>query len=142
MCSDYQKKKYITELKSKIRKEILPQYHNYSQPKITIFAKVLDLDIINDSTDIENKTWSEEFIHIYKACLSYDTPIQKIFVGNCHSMALNSEGKVFTWGWNNYGQCGAYPNSTKKNFIIPMFKTENNKSQKLPLINYKMFKIF
>ena len=135
--SNLQKKKYITELKSKIRKEILPEYHNYSQPKITIFAKVLDLDIINDSTDIENKTWSEEFIHIYKACLSYDTPIQKIFVGNCHSMALNSEGKVFTWGWNNYGQCGAYPNSTKKNFIIPMFKTENNKSQKLPLINYK-----
>ena len=32
---------------------------------------------------------------------------------------------------------GAYPDSTKQNLIIPMFKKESNKSQKLPLINYK-----
>ena len=66
-----------------------------------------------------------------------NTPIQKIFIGNSHSMILNSEGKVYTWGWNNYGQCGAYPESTKQNLIIPLFKKEKNKSQKLPLINYK-----
>jgi alpha-tubulin suppressor-like RCC1 family protein len=52
-------------------------------------------------------------------------------------MLLNTEGKVYAWGWNNYGQCGAYPDSTKQNLIIPMFKKESNKSQKLPLINYK-----
>ena len=76
-------------------------------------------------------------MNIYKQSLKSNTPIQKIFIGNCHSMALNSEGKVYTWGWNNYGQCGAYSNSTKQNFIIPMFKSEKNKTRKLPLINYK-----
>ena len=135
--SNYQKKRYILELKSKIKKDTLPEYHNYSQPKITIFAKILELDIINESSDIENKTWSEEFMKIFKEMITSNTPIQKIYVGNCHSMVLNSEGKVYTWGWNNFGQCGAYPDSTKQQFIIPMFKSENNKSQKLPLINYK-----
>ena len=130
-------KKYISEIKSKIKKYYLPEYYNHSHPKITIFAKILELDIINDSSEIENKSWSEEFIQIYKKCLENNTPIQKIFVGNCHSMALNSEGKVYTWGWNNYGQCGAYPESTKQHFIIPLFKSEKNNSQKLPLINYK-----
>ena len=135
--SNYQKKKYISELKSKIKNEYLPEYRNYSKPKITVFAKILDLDIINDSNDIENKNWSEEFSQIFKAEIANNTPIQKIYIGNCHSMLLNSEGKVYTWGWNNYGQCGAYPDSTKQNFIIPMFKSGKNKSQKLPLINYK-----
>ena len=130
-------KKYISEIKSKIKKYYLPEYYNHSHPKITIFAKILELDIINDSSEIENKSWSEEFIQTYKKCLENNTPIQKIFVGNCHSMALNSEGKVYTWGWNNYGQCGAYPESTKQHFIIPLFKSEKNNSQKLPLINYK-----
>jgi hypothetical protein len=50
--SNYQKKKYISELKSKIKNEYLPEYRNYSKPKITVFAKILDLDIINDSNDI------------------------------------------------------------------------------------------
>ena len=135
--SKIQKNKYISELKSKLKKDFLPKYRNYSQPKITIFAKILDIDIINDSSDIENNSWSEEFIKIFKLELSNNTPIQKIYIGNCHSMLLNTEGKVYAWGWNNYGQCGAYPDSTKQNLIIPMFKKEGNKSQKLPLINYK-----
>ena len=135
--SNYQKKKYISELKSKIIKEFLPEYRNFSYPKITIFSKILDLDIINDSNEIENRSWSEEFSQIFKMGIANNTPIQKIFIGNCHSMLLNSEGKVYTWGWNNYGQCGAYPDSTKQNFIIPLFKSEKSKSQKLPLINYK-----
>ena len=135
--SNYEKKKILADLKTKIKNEFLPEYHNYPQPKILIFSKILELDIINDSSDIENNSWSDEYMNIYQTSLYNNTPIQKIFVGNCHSMALNSEGKVYTWGWNNFGQCGAYPDSTKQNFIIPMFKSENNKTRKLPLINYK-----
>ena len=132
-----ERNKYIKELKSKIKKDILPEYTPLPQPKISIFSKILDLDIINDSSDIENKNWSDEFMSIFKRSLKSGTPIQKLFLGNCHSMALNSEGKVYTWGWNNYGQCGAYPDSTKENFLIPIFKSEKNKTKKLPLINYK-----
>ena len=130
-------KRHIKEIKNKIIKENLPTYYNYPQPKITIFAKILGIDIINDSSDIENKSWAEEFLSIYRQNISNNTPIQKIYIGNCHSIALNSAGKIYTWGWNNFGQCGAYPDSTKQKFIIPMFKSEKNRTQKLPLINYK-----
>ena len=61
-------------------------------------------------------------MHIYKRSLKKNCPIQKIYVGDCHSMVIDSEGKVFAWGWNNYGQCGAYPESTKQNYILPEFK--------------------
>ena len=132
---------YLNELKNKqkiLKNELIPKYINYRQATITVFAKILDLDVINDSTEVEDKSWSEEYMQTYKRCLQNKTPIQKIFISTCHTMALNSEGKVFTWGWNNYGQCGAYPQSTKQNFILPEFKKgEDRKYPQLPILNYK-----
>ena len=124
--------------KNILKNELLPKYYNYKQATITAFAKILDIDIINDSNEVEDKSWSEEYIKIYKKCLKNNSPIQKIFISNTHSMILNSEGKVFTWGWNNYGQCGAFPEYTKQNFILPEFqKGQNKKYPQLPILNYK-----
>jgi len=124
--------------KNILKNELLPKYYNYKQATITIFAKILDIDIINDSNEVEDKSWSEEYIKIYKKCLKNNSPIQKIFISNTHSMILNSEGKVFTWGWNNYGQCGTFPEYTKQNFILPEFqKGQNKKYPQLPILNYK-----
>jgi alpha-tubulin suppressor-like RCC1 family protein len=36
-----------------------------------------------------------------------------IAVGDCHTVAVNNKGKVFTFGWNNFGQCGVPTNSKK-----------------------------
>jgi alpha-tubulin suppressor-like RCC1 family protein len=53
-------------------------------------------------------------------------------------MALNSAGKVYSWGWNNFGQCGVFPNSTKISYVFPKFaKQNNNKLPFLPVLNYK-----
>ena len=132
---------YLNEIqikKNNLKNELIPKYYNYKQATITVFAKILDIDIINDSNEVEDKSWSEEYIQIYKECLKNKAPIQKIYVGNCHSMVLNSEGKVFTWGWNNYGQCGAFPETTKQNYILPEFKkSQNRKYPQLPILNYK-----
>ena len=132
---------YLNEIQIKkniLKNELIPKYYNYKQATITVFAKILDIDIINDSSEVEDKSWSEEYIRIYKECLKNKTPIQKIYLGNCHSMVLNSEGKVFTWGWNNYGQCGAFPETTKQNYILPEFKkSQNRKYPQLPILNYK-----
>ena len=134
-------KKYINEMKNKqnlLKNELIPKYINYRQATITVFAKILDIDIINDSNEIEDKSWSEEYMQVYKNCLKNNTPIQKIYISNCHSMVLNSEGKVFSWGWNNYGQCGAYPQSTKQNFILPEFRQGvDRKYPHMPILNYK-----
>ena len=132
---------YLNTLQNKknnLKYELIPKYYNFKQATITVFAKVLDIDIINDSNEVEDKSWSEEYINIYKTCLKNNAPIQKIYVGNCHSMVLNSEGKVFTWGWNNYGQCGTFSESTKQNYILPEFKkAHDRKYPQLPILNYK-----
>ena len=132
---------FINEMRNQknlLKKELIPKYYNYSQATITVFSKVLDIDIINDSTEVEDKSWSEEYMHIYKRSLKKNCPIQKIYIGDCHSMVIDSEGKVFAWGWNNYGQCGAYPESTKQNYILPEFKKGiNKKYPQLPILNYK-----
>ena len=132
---------YLNEVqmkKNNLRNELIPKYYNYKQATVTVFAKILDIDIINDSNEVEDKSWSEEYIQIYKMCLKNNTPIQKIYVGSCHSMVLNSEGKVFSWGWNNYGQCGTFPDLTKQNYILPEFKKgQDRKYPQLPILNYK-----
>ncbi len=132
---------YINEMKNKkniLKNELIPKYINYSQATITVFAKILDIDIINDSNEVEDKSWSEEYMNIYKKNLKNNTPIQKIYISDCHSMVLNSEGKIFTWGWNNYGQCGEYSDTTKQNYILPEFKKgQGQKYPQLPISNYK-----
>ena len=60
-------KKYINEMKNKqnlLKNELIPKYFNYRQATITVFAKILDIDIINDSNEIEDKSWSEEYIYL------------------------------------------------------------------------------
>ena len=132
---------YLNEIQNKkniIRKENIPRYFNYKQATITVFAKILDIDLITDSNEVEDKSWGEEYMQVYKKCLKNNTPIQKIYVSNCHSMVLTTEGKVYTWGWNNFGQCGAFPESSKQNYILPEFKKGNNrKYPQLPILNYK-----
>ncbi|RHZ55266.1 hypothetical protein Glove_417g57 [Diversispora epigaea] len=41
--------------------------------------------------------------------------IEKIFAGSFHSFAIRQDGTVFSWGLNNFGQCGFNP---KDNFIV------------------------
>ncbi|ETR70996.1 MAG: hypothetical protein OMM_02820 [Candidatus Magnetoglobus multicellularis str. Araruama] len=41
------------------------------------------------------------------------TSIMHISAGNRHSLALKSDGTVYAWGWNNYGQLGDASNTDK-----------------------------
>jgi alpha-tubulin suppressor-like RCC1 family protein len=66
----------------------------------------------NDATDA----------HIPAAVQTLGTPmagkvIVQLAAGNSQSMALASDGTVYTWGWNQYGQLG---NGTTTNSRIPV----------------------
>ena len=66
----------------------------------------------NDATDT----------HIPAAVQTLGTPmagkvIVQLAAGNSQSMALASDGTVYTWGWNQYGQLG---NGTTTNSRIPI----------------------
>ena len=120
--------------------ELLPILYNYNQPIIGVFVKILDIDYICNCTEISDKSWDEEFLKIYKENLKNETPIQKIEISNCTSMALNSAGKVFSWGWNNFGQCGVFPHLTKLCYVFPNLTLKNKeKFPILPILNYKNY---
>lgn len=34
-------------------------------------------------------------------------------IGSTHSLAVNTKGKVYAWGWNDNGQCGKPINNTE-----------------------------
>ena len=125
-------------------KNILPPYYNFNQPIIRVFAKILEIDYLYKNDDLDEKLWNEEFCKIYKDSIKNETPIQKIEISNTHTMVLNSSGKVYSWGWNNFGQCGSFPNLTKQSYLFPNIffnnKNKNNSNKEfpsLPNLHYK-----
>ena len=114
---------------------ILPKLIHHKEPQITFFAKILDIDIINDDTEINDKTWYEQYIKVYRDAMYNQSPIQFINVTNTHTMCVSSKGKVYAWGWNNNGQCFTNPLQSVNNFILP--HNIKSLSLTLPVINYQ-----
>ena len=87
-------------------KGVFIQTNPYADPKIIVFSKVLDIDLLMDINEIYNTSWSHEFEKVYNQNIFNNTPLGTISLGGCHTLVLNTKGKVYSWGWNNYGQCG------------------------------------
>jgi len=50
---------------------------------------------------------------------------------------VNSKGKVFSWGWNNYGQCGQPFYTTYTEMIIPDLRRDRKGNiPNIPVVNY------
>ena len=73
---------------------LLPVFYNFGQPIIGVFARILDIDYICDCDEASDQSWIVEFLQIYKECMKNETPIEKIEISNCHTMVLNSVGKI------------------------------------------------
>ena len=76
------------------------------------FSKILDIEILVDSSEIYNKPWSQLINNIYNRCESNNDSIQLISLGSQHTLCISNKGKLYSFGWNNYCQCGI---RTKKN---------------------------
>ena len=119
---------------------MLPVFYNFNQPIIRVFAKILEIDYIYKNEDIDENLWKDEFSKIYNDCIKNETPIQKIEISNTHTLVLNNIGKVFSWGWNNFGQCGTFPSLTKQSYLFPnLYNNKNNFNEipSLPNLCYK-----
>ena len=99
-----------------------PIHNPYEQGKIYLFAKILDFDMMIDTDEIYDNLWSSNFNSIYTKCLKVNDPIQLINLGSQHTLCISQKGKIYSFGWNNYGQCGVPINST----IIHKNEIENN----------------
>ena len=127
-----------------LKKAILPKQIVLNDPKIILFAKVLDLDFNIDSYEIYDKNWASEFELIYNHNIQNGSPIQQISIGSCHTILLNNKGKIYSWGWNNYGQCCISSKcniffllDTLNNVIVPrIYKDIRGNIPSVPLVNY------
>ena len=78
----------------------------YSPKKIHFFTRVVDLAILVDLKDLYDQPWSTQWIKTMAENTVNNTPIMSLQHGDSHTLAVNSRGKVFTWGWNDSGHCG------------------------------------
>ena len=126
--------KNISKEKERKIKEILPNYDEYNLTKINLFVKILSIDSIINFSEIYEKNWGEEYYKIYKKNMELNSPIQKISIGNYHTILLNSKGKIFCWGWNNNNQLGT--NKEKENIENIIL---NKEIKKLPILSYQNY---
>lgn len=50
---------------------------------------------------------------------------------------VNSKGKVYSWGWNNYGQCGIASYHTFTDMVLPNLRRDKKGNvPMIPVINY------
>ena len=107
-----------------------PVHSPYDSGKIFLFAKILDFDMMIDTNECYETLWASIYDSIYTRCLQNNDPIQLISLGSQHTICVTNKGKVYTFGWNNYGQCGVPINST----VVLKSELEDNR-----LININKF---
>ena len=77
-----------------------------SDKKRNFFSKIIDIEILIDTNEIYSKPWSQIMNDIYKQCELNNDSIQLISLGSQHTLCISNKGKLYTFGWNNYSQCG------------------------------------
>ena len=99
--------------------EILNSDNNYENDdnKRNFFSKILDIEILIDTNEIYSKPWSQLINNIYKKCESDHDSIQLISLGAQHTLCISNTGKLFSFGWNNYSQCGKVKNNKNIDLI-------------------------
>ena len=85
--------------------------------KILFFSKIIDIDLYNSTIHYLN---DEYFIDKYSKIeiitkKMYSSNIINIQLGECHTLILNSKGKVFAFGWNENKQCDVENGINKSN---------------------------
>ena len=77
----------------------------YSNKKINLFMKVIDLDAVADTSDIYDPSWSVQLLELQNAVNeNTDVELQMIDVGEAHTLAISNNPKVYGWGWNDHFQ--------------------------------------
>ena len=107
-----------------------PIHSPYQPGQIYLFAKILDFDMMIDTNECYETLWAAIYDSIYTKCLQNNDPIQLISLGSQHTICVTNKGKIYTFGWNNYGQCGVPINST----VVLKSELKNNR-----LININKF---
>lgn len=103
---------FINQPKKTYKDTILPDLSPFSDPKIVLFARIIEIDFLIDSSETYENEWALEYNKIYVSNMKNNTPVQQIILGGFHTVVINNKGHIYTWGWNNFGQCAVPTYST------------------------------
>lgn len=78
----------------------------YNLKKISLFSQIIDVHIMCDTSDVYETPWSLHWHQLSKELLINDAPLQRVTLGSSHTLAISNKSKLYSWGWNEFGQCG------------------------------------
>ena len=107
----------------------LLEFDEFKNHKIEFFARILAIDILVDLNEIYDSNWGKEYKKIYERNINNHTPIQLISIGESNTLMTNSLGKIYSFGWNNNGQCGLNNKNSIQSFILPNIISPTNKNE-------------
>lgn len=92
------------------------------------FSKILDIEILVDTSETYYQPWTQLINNIYNRCESNNDSIQLITLGTQHTLCISNKGKLYSFGWNNYCQCGI---KTKNNLSSAITDLQIEKIEEL-----------
>ena len=81
-------------------------FHATSKRTPQPLFKLLDVDVRLDNSDVFPRGWVQLYAELEAELWSQGTRPTTVAVGSTHSAVLTEEGRVYTWGWGDRGQCG------------------------------------
>jgi alpha-tubulin suppressor-like RCC1 family protein len=129
-----------SNLRNEINKTSL--VHNpYEDGKIHLFSNILDIDFMVETDEIYEKLWASSYQKIFTHCLNSNAPLQLMSLGTSHTVCLSNKGKAYSFGWNNFGQCGVPVKSTIISKKELEEETEEDKKKKAEFTVSKNLKV-
>ena len=77
----------------------------------------IDLDVIIPVSDCYPTGWVATLHTLWSKLEQHEATVEQIAMGECHSVALTSNGELYSWGWNDRGQLGH--GATKSHYKVP-----------------------
>ena len=78
---------------------------------------------MSDIGEVYETSWALQWKKLYQEAMISENALQRLSLGSTHTLAVNNKGKLFSWGWNDRGQCGHHPSLINKEIdfgISPM----------------------
>lgn len=79
-------------------------------PKAKLFSVLVDLDVHGDTSTVYDNTWANEFLNFMRKIHDKESRLLHIEVGDSFTVAVTDDKEIYTWGANDYFQCGRQAN--------------------------------
>eukprot|EP01029_Cantina_marsupialis_P032556 TRINITY_DN99_c0_g1_i1.p1 TRINITY_DN99_c0_g1~~TRINITY_DN99_c0_g1_i1.p1 ORF type:complete len:2201 (+),score=714.06 TRINITY_DN99_c0_g1_i1:545-6604(+) len=70
--------------------------------------QLTDVDVLTDTSLMYSSGWVQPLMDLEDRLQPNDISIKQVACGSAHSLILDSEGSLYSYGWNETGQLGQY----------------------------------